>query len=72
MWCTQKSELPQVVEAAGFLPACCALVLHLPRLFWSWRHANRVLLRGLNRIRWDLTNEIHRLLYRLIDIYQKP
>ncbi|MHB8347816.1 MAG: class I SAM-dependent methyltransferase [Acidiferrobacterales bacterium] len=67
-----EKALLQVAEAAGFIPECCTLVLHPPRLFWSWRHVNRVLLRGLNRMRWHLNNGMHRLLYRLIDVHPMP
>lgn len=68
---TEKS-LQQVMEAAGFSAARCALVLHPPQLFWSWRHATRALLRILNRLRWHVNNGVHRLLYRLVDVFPKP
>ncbi len=67
-----ENSLQQVLEAAGFTAKHCVLVQHPPQLFWSWRHVIRALLRILNRIRWHVNNVMHRLLYRLVDVFPMP
>ncbi len=67
-----EKSLQQVMEAAGFSAGHCSLVLHPPQLFWSWRHAGRALLRVLNRMRWHVNNGVHRMLYRLVDVFPRP
>lgn len=67
-----ERSLPQVLEAAGFDIDKIELILHPPRLFWSWRHPWRAMLRLLNRLRWHLHWFFHRALCALIDQHPVP
>ncbi|MEJ5349316.1 MAG: methyltransferase domain-containing protein [Desulfosoma sp.] len=60
-------SLKQVAEQAGFKPDAFEIVLTPPRLFWSWRHPHRAVLRLLNRARWHLNRFFHWSLIMLID-----
>ncbi|CAL1240213.1 Methyltransferase domain [Candidatus Methylocalor cossyra] len=67
-----ERSLLQVLDAAGFDVSKAELILHPPRLYWSWRHPVRAVFRLLNRLRWHLNNAIHYGLCLLQDIRPIP
>lgn len=60
-------SLLQVLEEAGFNASCVTFESQAPKLFWSWQRPHRVLLRLLNRLRWQLNIVVHRAMYILND-----
>lgn len=67
-----ERSLRQVLEAAGFGSEAIAFQIRPPRLYFSWRHPIRMVLRVLNRLRWSLNALVHRALYVLADIHPLP
>ncbi len=62
-------SLKQVAEQAGFNPDAVEVVLSPPRLFWSWRHPHRAVLRLLNRGRWHVNRFLYWSLAMLTDVH---
>lgn len=71
---TQFTEyaLLQVLEQAGFDPSEVRLESQAPILFWSWIKPHRSFLRLLNRARWHVNNGLHRVVYKLSDVFPMP
>lgn len=63
-------SLRQVLELAGFERT--EIVLHAPRLFFSFRKPGRSLLRALNRVRYIMNHALHLGLYTLRDQHPFP
>ena len=71
---TQFAEfaLFQVLEQSGFDVAKIGFESQAPVLFWSWTKPHRALLRLMNHLRWRLNNGLHRLAYKLSDVFPMP
>lgn len=65
-------SLLQVLETAGFDTKQVEFILHPPRLFWSWGHPVKSILRFFNRIRWLLLKYLSKLLYVICDFHPSP
>ncbi len=65
-------SLLQVLERAGFDAEQVEFVLHTPKLFWSFRHPLRAVMRVLNRLRWRLNKMVHRVVCILLDLRPAP
>jgi len=61
-------SLNMVLEQAGFDVSNIEIILHPPKLYWSWKHPFRAILRLLNRVRWHVNDMLHHFLWKLADI----
>lgn len=62
-------SLRQVAELADFPAEMFEIVHNPPKLFWSWRHPGRAMLRVLNRLRWHVNRGVHWAVAMLVDVH---
>lgn len=67
-----ERSLTQVLEAAGFSAAAVEFPVRPPRLFFSLRHPLRMIMRVLNRLRWQLNRALHQSVCVLLDLRPMP
>lgn len=62
----------QALELAGFDPDSVEVLLHPPRLYWSWSAPVRAGARFLNRLRWHGGRLLDRSVCVLLDVRPRP
>lgn len=67
-----ERSLLQVLEGAGFDSECVEFTTMKPKLFFTYKHPLRSILRVVNRLRWHLNSGLHAALYILADIRPRP